>query len=507
MPSNDISPRIDTSPRYIWAIAAATALVHLLFAGRYDLMRNELYFLVCGWHPDFGYVDHPPLVPLLSAATQLFGHSILLLRLPAVAAAAALVPLTANIARLLGATPRAIIFAAIAAAISPALIGTTALLTTQTFEPLMWTACSYFVTRALIRNDPRSLLWAGVVVGVSMEAKYGIMMWAIPLAIGLLATSERRVFASRHLWIGAALAIVIGAPSVLWQWVHGWPFVIAIMHHSSQNLPGPAWRFELTQALSINIVLVPLCIASVITPFTMQQLRPARFLAIAFVAATALDILAVGKDYYLFPVYPTTFAVGAVAISNFKPWLTRMWLVTALAVSVVMAPLALPILPPAVLQTYMARTHLRPPPDETAGIGAPLTQIFSDEFGWEALEKQVAAIYNSLPPEERQHAAIFGASYGEAAAVDVYGKADGLPPAISPEDQYFLWGTHDYDGSVIIHINGDPARWRRLCSSVTVAGTFGVEYAMPYERDRPIFICRGLRVPFASLWPRLQRYL
>jgi hypothetical protein len=188
-------------------------------------------------------------------------------------------------------------------------------------------------------------------------------------------------------------------------------------------------------------------------------------------AATALDILATGKDYYLFPVYPTTFAVGAVTLTNLRPWLVRVWLLGALAVSIAM------------------------------------TQLFSEEFGWHELEKQVAAVYQSLPPEERRHAAIFGANYGEAAAVDVYGQADGLPPALSGEDQYFLWGTHGYDGSVIIHINGDPARWRRLCQSVTVAGNFGVEYAMPFEKDRAIFICRGLRLPFVSLWPRLQRYL
>ena len=70
--------------RPLWILFGLAALVHLATAGRYDVMRNELYFIICGRHPDFGYVDQPSLVPLVAAATQIFGNSVWLLRLPAV---------------------------------------------------------------------------------------------------------------------------------------------------------------------------------------------------------------------------------------------------------------------------------------------------------------------------------------------------------------------------------------------------------------------------------------
>jgi hypothetical protein len=60
-------------------------------AGRDDVFRNELYSIICGRHPDFGYIDQP----LIAAATQIFGNNVWLLRLPAVIAAVAIVPLTA----------------------------------------------------------------------------------------------------------------------------------------------------------------------------------------------------------------------------------------------------------------------------------------------------------------------------------------------------------------------------------------------------------------------------
>ena len=86
---------------WILGITVLTGLLHLVVASRYDIFRNELYFIVCGRHPAFGYVDQPPLVPLIAAATQIFGVHARLLRLPAVVAATALVPVTAAFAELL----------------------------------------------------------------------------------------------------------------------------------------------------------------------------------------------------------------------------------------------------------------------------------------------------------------------------------------------------------------------------------------------------------------------
>jgi hypothetical protein len=141
-----------------------------------------------------------------------------------------------------------------------------------------------------------------------------------------------------------------------------------------------------------------------------------------------------------------------------------------------------------------------------AAIGAPLTQVFSDELGWRALEKTVAGVYRGLPEEERKRAAIVASNYGEAAAIDVYGGEDGLPPALNGQDQYYFWGPRGYDGSVVIHINGDPERWRRNCASLDIVAQFGAPLVMPYEDQRPVFICRGLRVPLAEAWERFKRF-
>jgi 4-amino-4-deoxy-L-arabinose transferase-like glycosyltransferase len=492
----------------VWLVAVLVAAVHAATAGRYDAQRNELYFLVCGWHPDFGYVDQPPLVPLIAAATQTFGVNIWMLRLPAIIAAVGLVLLSAAFARLLGGESRAATLAAIATGIAPGLAGLTSHLTTSTFEPIAWTGAAFLLTRAVLRDKRPDLVWLGALAGVAMEAKWGIAVWLVALGIGLVVTPARRMLGWWQFWLGVAIAIVLLAPNLVWQWWHGWPFFEVILPHleSQKNYTGPFWRFELGQAVSMNVALAPLWLAGAVAPFVDRRLAAARFLSLGFVLTTAFYFLQRGTNYYLFPAYPTMFVVGAVLCERLHVWIARGWMATALCLSALFAPIALPILEPSQLQRYMDVTGIRPKPIEAAGVGAPLTQSLSDEFGWRDLEKQVAAVFHELSPEDQARAAILTANYGEAAAIDVYGREDNLPPALSGHNQYWLWGPRGHDGSLIIHIGGDIERWRSICGSIEPAGTTSNPYAMPYENNRPIFVCRDLKMPLQRLWGRLKRF-
>ena len=213
----------------VWLVAFLVAILHIATAGQYDAQRNELYFLVCGRRPDFGYVDQPPLVPLIAAATQIFGINIWLLRLPATIAAIGLVFICAAFARLLGGKSRAVSFAAIAAGIAPGLAALTSHLTTSTFEPIAWTATAFLLTRALLHEALGPGLARRVGGGLAMEAKWGLAVWLVALAgrlgytgtphIALVAVLARHCHCSgarrakSDLAMAARLAVFPGDPA------------------------------------------------------------------------------------------------------------------------------------------------------------------------------------------------------------------------------------------------------------------------------------------------------
>jgi 4-amino-4-deoxy-L-arabinose transferase-like glycosyltransferase len=484
------------------ALTLSTAALHLAVAGRYGIYGDELYFITCGRHPAFGYVDQPPLVPLIDAATQLFGTSAWLLRLPAALAATVLVPLTAAFARRLGGTALSAFLAAAGVALAPILSVLTSITATWTFEPLSWTLCTYFVACGAIEGRTRDFVWAGLVAGLSLEAKYCIAFWLIALALGFGLTDARRFFLSRFLWLGAALGAALAVPSVAWQFANDWPFLDVIEQHRSagSNLTGTPWQFGLVQILVMNPVLAPLWLAGVIAPFVSTRLKPARFLAIAYVVAALIDYGAGGRYYYLVAAYPSLMAVGAVAFARLRSSIVTGWLGAAALSFAVVLPVILPILPLPALASY-----LRVMPFDAYKLGAEVGLVFSWELGWPELESRVAETYRALPEDERRRTAIFTANFGEASAIDFYGQADDLPRPISGHNQYFLWGAGGDIGTLII-VNADRADWAASCAALERADTFGVPFGHPMESGRPILVCHGYRKNLQAVWSGFRDY-
>jgi hypothetical protein len=492
--------------RTAWLLSGATLLAHLAVANRYDFFRDELYFIVCGRHPAFGYVDQPPLVPLLAAASQAFGEHLVLLRAIPALAAAATVLMTCRLAALVGAGAFGVALAGVAAATAPMYLGLHSLLSTSTFEPLLWTSFAYCVARAVVAGDPRGWLWAGAVAGVALEAKYALPLYALPLLVGVVVTGRARSLVCWQLGAGAAIAIVLAAPSAIWQLMHGLPFVEMIRNQSTgKNTVLSPVGFVANQALVMNPLWAPVWLGGMLAPFVDARWRRWRFLSVGFALTFALLLLMHAKDYYLCPAYGAMFALGGAALEAWlRPrWARATWLALGLAVSVVIAPLGMPILPPAMLAQYIRRIHLQPKPSETLRQSA-LPQVFADMLGWRSYVASVAAAYHALPPEEQKRAAIFTDNYGEAAAVDVFGGAYGLPPALSGHNSYWTWGPRGFDGSVLLRVNETPKSLGRRCTSVKLAGTFGGPWVMPYENDAPITLCHELHPTFAVLWPELK---
>lgn len=504
-----LSSRPEPSHRIALGFAGAAFALHLAFANRYDVFRDELYFIVCGRHPAFGYVDQPPIVPLLAAAMYGLGHQTWLLRLPAVLAAAALVLVTCAFVRLLGGGRGATVLAGAATAFAPMLLGITATLNTTVFEPLCWTVVAYLLARRIVLDERSAMLWCGAVVGLTLEIKDAIPFWLVALGIGLIATDARRILATRETALGTLIALALVLPNVVWQTTHGWPLVELLTNGAhGKNVVLAPLAFVANQIMVMNPLFAPLWIAGIVGPFTLRALRVARPFAVAFGAIYVIMIALHAKDYYLAPAYPTVFALGAVtleqAIGNVV--LRTVWVAVAVAFSLVAAPLSLPILDPPALLAYERALHFTPQAAEKVSEGFALPQDFADMLGWHDYVREVGTAWNQIPPDARARTSILVENYGEAAALDVYGGAYGLPPALTGHNQYYLWGQRGQPATDLLRIQNHPERLRRYCAGVRLLGTTSSPYAMPYENGKAIAYCRSLHPPLAQLWPKLKEY-
>jgi hypothetical protein len=237
-----------------------------------------------------------------------------------------------------------------------------------------------------------------------------------------------------------------------------------------------------------------------------------RVLGIAYLVTLVLMIALKGKDYYLLPAYPMLFAGGAVLWEQLLQqrralrWLQVAYPGLVLIGGTVTAPFALPLLP---VETYLRyqRAFLgdKPPPRTEVSHTGPLPQHFGDMFGWPEMVAIVARVYHALPPDERAKTAILASNFGEAGAIDFFGPRYGLPKAISPHQNYYLWGPRDYTGEIMIVLQWDRATAEQHCRSVEEAAVVDHPYAMAGERYT-IFLCRGLKQPLSEAWPQWKHW-
>jgi len=498
----------------IAAFGAVALLLHLLTNGRYGYFRDELYYIACGRHLAFGYVDQPPLsILLLRLSELLVGDSLFAIRLLPALAGAGIVALTGIIARELGGRAGSIALACAATLCAMFYLAVGNFFSMNAFEPLFWMGAVYLLIRIINGASPTLWLWLGVLLGLGLENKHSMAFFAVGIFVGLLLTPERRQFAQKHIWFGGMIAFAIALPNILWQALHHWPTyeLLSNVAHSHKNVALSPAQFIAQQAVFMNPGTLPVWLAGLVWVFGSRDGRRYRIIGIIYLVTLAEFIVLHGKSYYLAPAYPMLFAAGGVAIERVfaarLKWLKPALLTLVLATGALLAPTVLPLLPPEKLIRYMRAIHLEPPRTETSHTAA-LPQIFADQFGWEQMVGSVADVYHRLGPEDKKRAAIFCQNYGEAGAIDFFGPHRGLPPSISGHQNYFLWGPRDWNGEIILVLDTDDNHERELFGSVEDLGQVASSpWAMPFERQTHIYLCRDLKMGVREFWPRVKNWL
>ena len=210
--------------RPVLSIAGAVVVVLMAVSSRYGWHRDELYFRVAGEHLAWGYVDQPPFTPFVARVAELVApNNLAVLRLLPALTTGLTITLGGLIARELGARRPAQIAGAAAVAAGGFVLGVGHLLSTAVFDLTAWMALLWLTARLLRTGDGRWWIAFGVVAGISMLNKNLLVLLSAALVCGLLIERRWELLGSPWLFAGAAIALAIAAPNLVWEARHGWP--------------------------------------------------------------------------------------------------------------------------------------------------------------------------------------------------------------------------------------------------------------------------------------------
>ncbi len=470
----------------------------------YGFFRDELYYLVCGHHLAWGYVDQPPLVAVQARiAETLFGLSPTGIRILSFAAGGLLVGLTGILTWQLGGKRSAQILAMTAVLAAPVFLGISNFLSMNSFEPCFWMGVMLVLLRIADGSaGPRAWLIFGLLAGLGVENKHSTAFFLLALLVGLLLSPQRRILWTRWCAAGVVLLILLALPNLIWQWVHHFPTyeMLSNIAHSDKNIKLPPLAFLLQQANMLFPGTAPLWIGGLAWLAFVRKARPWRFAALTYLVFLVLLMALHAKDYYLAPIYPVLFAAGAAARSHLPRlrWvIVGYTAVLGLALCFITGPIVLTLLPPASYRAYVS--HFPGADAKQEKFSSPLPQYLSDRFGWPQMVEGFAARYVALPPDERAQTGIFCRNYGEASAVNVLGPKYGLPTAISGHQNYFYWGWNGYTGESVLTFNNNIDGYRQYYGEVVDLGLFDSPWTRYSERQHYLWLRHRVR-PYALDW-------
>jgi dolichyl-phosphate-mannose-protein mannosyltransferase len=464
----------------VFTIASLVAVVQLATGALGGFWIDEAYMLAAGkYHPNWGYVDQPPLAPMIAATMDWIAPgSMPVLRLPAVLATAAVVVLTALLAREFGGDRRAQVLAAGAGATGlwTTLVGH--YITPYTFEPLLWLVLTWALVRwvrlrDLGRPDDRLLLLFGAVLGINLQTKFQVAILCVALLISVLLVGPRDILRRPMFWGGIGIAALIALPTVLWQALHGWPQLKmgAVVASESPLLSGGRSGTALTLVLHAGLAGAALFLFGLWRLGRAPELRSYRFLAVTTVLLYAFFVATAARPYYLIGLYGVAIAAGTVGFQRRRESRPTRFGWTAWPVYSLSAA--------------------------AAGVMLWLSTVLTPIFGvptTDSLASDASAAFTELPPEQRARTAIVGGSYIVAAMLEISGEEHELPKVYSPHRGYGYFPPPTEQIDSVLLVGYDPTRWEKQFADVRQVRAGQI----------PIWLCTGKRGSWTEIWPQLR---
>lgn len=492
------------------ALVGLTLLVHGVVGLKspYEFHRDEFLYIAMGNHLRILHMDFPPMIALLSAAVQgVAGSSLFAYRMVPALFGTAVVGLAVLTAREMGGGRTAQVITAIAVIFNPLFLRASSLFQPVVLDQFWWMLGFFALIRLERSGDRRWWLLLGVAGGLGLLSKFSILFFGLAVLVGVLLTRKRDLLTAGP-WAALGIALVLGAPSIIGQINLGFPLLDQVVGLKQGQLDRMSFAAYVGEQLMWSPASFVFAVAGAVALLRRPSLARYRVAGWTAVAAFALYAITKGKSYYVGPIYPMLFAGAGVWVEQIaRPALRTgvSWGVPALMVlfGLLSLPFGLPILPPEQMARYAAASGVSAGVRTNRGELLTLPQDYADMLGWREKAEAVAAVYRALPPAEQAEAVIFGRNYGQAGALEFYGRELQLPPVVSLAGSFFLFGPGTRPGRTLIILGVEKSEVEGVtCESLEEVARVKNRWGVTEEQDVPILVCRHPNMTLQEFWKK-----
>ncbi|MGN6532411.1 MAG: glycosyltransferase family 39 protein [Ginsengibacter sp.] len=481
-------------------------LPYLLQNSYYQPQRDEFLYLAEAHHLAWGYMEVPPLLSVFAWFTNLFGTTMFWLKFwPSLFGALTYI-IVGRIILSFGGKVFAL-FLGLLPFIFGAYLRVHFLFQPNFLEIFFWTMIAFSILGFIQTQKNFYLYLFGISAGLGMISKYSVSFFIISILLALLFTRNRKIFLNKHLYFASLIGFLIFLPNLLWQYNHHFPVIVHMqeLHQFQLQYISPV-GFLIDQLL-MNLPCVFIWIAGLYF-VVFKEDGKYRVFAWAYLFVILLLLYFQGKNYYSLGIYPVLFAFGAIRLERFAVKHSAVWKVVFIlipfALGIPLVPLYLPVYAPEKLAAYYKAKHM-----EKTGFlkwedlqDHPLPQDFGDMLGWKEMAEKTAKAYSSLSDEEKKQTFIFADNYGEAGAVNYYGKKYDLPIVHSDNASFLYWIPDSVHIDNLLLITDDKQEMQhdflKDFSSVILSDSITHPYAR--EHGSLIIVMKGANEKFNQMF-------
>lgn len=457
----------------------------------YELHRDEMLYLQQGNHLAWGFMEVPPLLSIFAKLALLSGGSFFWIKFWPSLFGAVTVFIVSKMAAEMGGKAFAQFIAGLCLITSVYLRGHF-LFQPNFLEIFFWTLSAYFLIKYTNTTAIKYIYYLSFSLALGWLSKYSVVFFAAGIFVGLLLTSNRKLFASKHLYLTAFLALLIIIPNLIWQYNHKWPLV----HHMKELRETQLIYINPFDFLKNQVLMFLPCFIVWIggLAWLLFYFSGKRYRILAWIYITVIVLLTAtnGKDYYSVGAYPMMFAAGGVWLQQVTStslyWVRFASVVVIFLLFIPLIPMLLPVWPPEKLINYYRKTGF-----DKNGFTKwedlqyhALPQDFADMISWQELGNKVSKVYASLPDSVKNKTLIYCRYYALAGAAAYYGK--GLPEVTSDNASFLFWMPDMYNIKDLLFVGRNIPDKDDLVFQQFEKYTVADSITTPYAREKGVKI-------------------